>query len=255
MKLHGQKEIIIFDLDKTLAKSKSNIDSEMSVLLCELLKIKKVAIISGGSYVQIKKSVLVKLGCEEFLLYNLFILPTSGTSFYRYIEGEWKSIYIEELDNVQRKTIIDELKNSLAEVGYKEPDKIYGQIIEDRGTQITFSGLGQDAPLEKKLQWDPDKSLRNKIIKVFEKKVTGFDAKIGGSTSIDINKKGIDKAYGVKQIKKELDIPIENMLFIGDTLFVDGNDFSVLKTGVDTKLVKDPEETKDYIRGIIKNSL
>lgn len=251
MELYRHKEIIIFDLDGTLVKSKSDVDDEMSSLLGSLLEIKKVAVISGGAYPQIEKSLVSKLGCDDFLFSNLFIFPNSGTSFYRYIEGKWKNVYKEELSQEQRENIVKALNESLEEAGYKKPETIYGEIIEDRGTQITFSGLGQKAPLEEKLKWDPERVLREKITVAFKKRMSDFDAKIGGSTSIDINKKGIDKAYGIKQIKEKLDIPIEEMLFIGDALFVGGNDCPVIKTGVQTLAVQGIEETKKYIREII----
>ena len=248
MDIYRRKEIIIFDLDKTLVKSKSDIDNEMSNLLVKLLAIKKVAIISGGAFPQIEESLLSKLNCEEKLLSNLFIFPTSGTSFYKYIDGEWKCVYLEELNQLERDNIISNLKKSLDEAGYKKSEVVYGEVIEDRGTQITFSGLGQKAPLKEKLQWDPDGVLRRKVIGIFGKYLPEFDAKIGGSTSIDINRKGVDKSYGIKQIKKSLDISIGKMIFVGDTLFEGGNDYPVISTGIDTLAVKNPEETKKYIK-------
>jgi phosphomannomutase len=254
MDLYGHKEIIVFDLDGTLAESKSDVGMEMSVLLGSLLEFKKVAVISGGAYPQIEKSFLSKLDCESFLFSNLFIFSTSGTSFYKYMEGKWKNIYRENLEPEQRNNIIKSLEESLKEAGYVKPETIYGEIIEDRGTQITFSGLGQKAPLEEKLKWDPQRVLRGEIITAFKKRISDFDAKIGGSTSIDINKKGIDKSYGIKQIEKNLNVSIEKMLFVGDALFVGGNDFPVISTGIDTIAVKNPEETKVYIRKIIEEA-
>ncbi len=253
MDIYRRKEIIIFDLDKTLAKSKSEIDEEMATLLGSLLEFKKIAVISGGAYPQIEKLLLSKLNCEKFLFSNLFIFPTSGTSFYKYIEGNWENIYTEEIGQEERVKIIKVLEESLDEAGYKRPESTYGEIIEDRKTQITFSGLGQEAPLNEKIKWDSDRSLREKVIKAFQKRISNFDAKIGGSTSIDINRQGVDKAYGIKQIKKNLSISIKDMIFIGDTLFPGGNDYPVLETGIETISIKDPEETKDVIRKIISS--
>jgi phosphomannomutase len=44
------KKLIVFDLDGTLAESKSPLDTEMAALLTSLLATVKVAIISGGNY-------------------------------------------------------------------------------------------------------------------------------------------------------------------------------------------------------------
>ena len=251
MEKYEEKKIIVFDLDGTLTKSKMSVDNEMSLLLGELLKIKKVVVMSGASYFQMKKILLLKLNCHRSLFSNLFLFPTNATSFYEYVNEEWRNVYREELSLEQREIIITALQESLNEVGYLKPDIIYGEIIEDRGTQITFSGLGQKAPLVEKLKWDPDRVLREKIIKTFESRVSDFDARVGGSTSIDINKKGVDKSYGIKQIEKKFNISIDKMLFIGDALFKEGNDYSVVSTGVETIAVKNPEETKKYIREII----
>jgi phosphomannomutase len=37
-----------------------------------------------------------------------------------------------------------------------KPEMVWGELIEDRGSQITFSAIGQQAPLEEKKRWDPD---------------------------------------------------------------------------------------------------
>jgi len=42
------KQLVIFDLDGTLTKSKSTIEPEMAELISKLLINRKVAIISGG---------------------------------------------------------------------------------------------------------------------------------------------------------------------------------------------------------------
>ncbi|MCH8889020.1 HAD hydrolase family protein, partial [Patescibacteria group bacterium] len=76
--------------------------------------------------------------------------------------------------------------------------------------------------------------------------------RIGGTTSIDVTKKGIDKAYGIQKIEKSLNIRRDNMLFIGDAVFPGGNDYSVKEAGVKTIQVSGPEETKEIIRELLK---
>jgi len=251
MGIYRRKEIIVFDLDGTLAESKGVIDNEMLDLLEELLKIKKIAVITGGAYPQIEKALLSRINISEPFLSNLYLFPTDATSFYRYENNTWTNIYKEDLELEGKEKIIKALKESMDEADYQKYEKTYGEIIEDRGSQITFSGLGQQAPLEEKLKWDPNQILRRKIIKAFEKRIFNYNAKIGGSTSIDINRKGIDKAYGIKQIEKTLNIPIDKMLFIGDALFEGGNDQAVIRTGIETIAVKEPKETKKIIQKII----
>jgi hydroxymethylpyrimidine pyrophosphatase-like HAD family hydrolase len=81
------KSLVVFDLDGTLAESKSPIDAEMANLLDSLLGIVKVAVISGGAWRQFEQQILAHLSHGEGLK-NLSLLPTSGTKFYQY-ESDW----------------------------------------------------------------------------------------------------------------------------------------------------------------------
>ena len=242
------KTLIIFDLDGTLAKSKSPIDKEMSGLLGNLLEVAQVSIISGGDWPQFEKQVLKHLP-KNALLKKLSILPTCGTKFYQF-KKEWKQLYAENFTDVERKKILESLKNAIEEAGLNI-EKTWGKQIEDRGSQITFSALGQKAPLDEKKGWDPDFAKRKKIKKPLEKSLKGFSVGMGGTTSIDITKPGIDKAYGINKLKEILGIGIPNMLFIGDALFKGGNDYPARKTGADCIQVRDSEETKRIIETVI----
>lgn len=237
--------LIVFDLDGTLAPSKSQMDEEMSLLLGKLLQKISVAVISGGSYAQFQKQFLASLNCKKELLKNLFLFPTCSTAFYRF-ENDWKEVYSEKLTKEEKTKIFEAFEKALKITGFNVT-KLYGALIEDRGSQITFSALGQQAPLELKIRWDPDAKKRLRIKKELESYIPEFEVRVGGTTSIDVTRKGIDKAYGIKQICKLLGFKKEDMLFIGDALFEGGNDYPVKSTGVKCIQVKDPEETKKEI--------
>jgi len=242
------KKLIVFDLDGTLAESKSAVDPAMSGLLHDLLAIVKVAIISGCGWPQFEKQVVAKLPHDERLT-QLSLLPTCGTKFYQY-SGDWKKLYEEDFTRDQRDKILSSLHKALAEAGYKVA-KVWGEVIEDRGSQITFSALGQKAPLEEKNKWDPDYVKRKKIKAILDKLIPQFSVRIGGSTSIDITKPGIDKAYGIGKLRDLLHISLKEMIYIGDALFPGGNDYPAEKAGVDCIPVKGPEQTKQVIKTII----
>lgn len=248
------KELIIFDLDGTLTASKSNLKPDMAQLLEKLLEKKKVAVIGGGSYKQFRNQFVDYLNIREGLLSNLFLFPTCSTAFYRYKDGEWKKIYEEALSKEEKEKIFNAFEKTFSELNYKHPEKTYGKIIEDRISQITFSALGQKAPLEEKQKWDPNAEKRKRIKSVLEKYIPEFEIRIGGTTSIDVTKKGIDKAYGIRQIEKHLGIPKNKMLFIGDALFPGGNDWPVKETGVECIAIKGVEECKKVIKKIIEES-
>ena len=245
------KKLIVFDLDGTLAGSKSPLDSEMSGLLHDLLLIVKVAVISGGDWPQFEKQLLSNLPHDERLA-NLSLLPTCGTKFYRYDSAAWKKIYSEDLTAEERDKILSSLTKAIISADFKT-DKLRGEQIEDRGSQITFSALGQKAPLEEKNKWDPDFSKRKKIKAILDTLVPEFSVRIGGSTSIDITKPGIDKAYGIRKLRDLLGISLKEMIYIGDALYVGGNDYPAKEAGVDCISVKDPNETKRVILTIIEH--
>jgi len=154
------KKLIVYDLDGTLAESKSSLDTEMSALLHDLLGIVQVAVISGGDWPQFEKQVLSHLPHDESLV-NLSLLPTCGTKFFQY-KGDWKKIYSEDFTVNEKEKIASSLKKAVLQAGFKV-EKVWGEVIEDRGSQITFSALGQQAPLEEKKKWDPDFTKRKKI--------------------------------------------------------------------------------------------
>ena len=242
------KKLIVFDLDGTLAVSKSPLDTEMSTLLHDLLGIVKVAIISGGGWPQFVKQILSNLPHDK-RLNNLSLLPTCGTLFYHF-KGDWMKIYSEDFNEDEKKRIINSLKNSLEILGFKI-EKIWGDEIEDRGSQITFSALGQQAPIEDKLKWDPDFEKRKKIQLILDKLIPEYLVRLGGTTSIDITKPGIDKAYGIRKLRDTLGIAIDEMIFIGDAIFPGGNDYPAKEAGVLSIRIKDPEESKRVIETII----
>ena len=159
-KSHLTKKLIVFDLDGTLAESKASLDGEMSALLGELLGIVKVAVIYGGNWPQFEKQVLAKLPQDERLK-NLSLLPICGTKFYRYDSG-WKLLYSEDFTTEEKKKITHSLKHVMETSGFAA-HQTWGEVIEDRCSQITFSALGQQAPLAEKQKWDADFAKRQQM--------------------------------------------------------------------------------------------
>jgi phosphomannomutase len=242
------KQLIVFDLDGTLAESKSAIDAEMATLLGKLLEVAQVAIISGGDFPQFQSQLVANLPQDERLK-KLSLLPTCGTKFYQYENG-WVKRYSEDFTPAEKTTILAQLDKAVDQSGFKAA-KTWGEAIEDRGSQITYSALGQAAPLAEKKDWDPDFAKRKAIKAVLDKTLPNFSVTLGGSTSIDITKPGIDKAYGMRKLRDILSIPIAAMLYIGDALFPGGNDYPVRSTGADCIQVRDPEESKRVIETVI----
>ena len=241
------KKLIVFDLDGTLAESKSSLDEEMVTLLNALLAIVKVAVISGGDWPQFEKQLLSNLSHDERLK-NLSLLPTCGTKFYNYESG-WTLLYSEDFTAEEKGRIVGSLRRVVAGSDFKI-ERTWGDQIEDRGSQITFSALGQQAPIEEKKKWDPDFTRRKKMKVLLDKLIPEFSVRLGGTTSVDVTKPGIDKAYGIRKLRDTLHTEINEMIYVGDALFPGGNDYPAKEAGALSIQVRDPNESKRVIEAI-----
>jgi HAD superfamily hydrolase (TIGR01484 family) len=243
------KELIAFDLDGTLAESKQPLQDRAGQALADLLEVAQVAVISGGDWPQFDKQVASRLP-ERADRTKLWLMPTTGTKLYSYRDGEWRAVYAELFDDEHKRAIFSAFDAALRATGFV-PEQTWGERIEDRGSQITFSALGQQAPLDAKERWDPDFAKREVIQADLRRRLPGLSINIGGATSIDVTREGVDKAYGLKKLSDASGIALEAMLFIGDAIFPGGNDYPATELGLDTVRVRDPEETLSVIAAIV----
>lgn len=242
---------IVFDLDGTLAESKQKVSAEMAEALSALSKKMKVCIISGGDWPQYQKQLLPSLSPDS--LENILCYPTCASKMYSYEpDYGWIEQYAELLTESQIEKIYSALRMATQTLNIK-PEDVWGLQIENRSSQVTFSALGQEAPLKQKQAWDPDFAKRKAVKKELELLLPEFSIKLGGSTSIDVTLPGIDKAYGIKKISEFLDFPLKSILFVGDAIFPDGNDFPVTTTECQWMNVNNPLETLAIIKAIIAN--
>ena len=245
------KKLIVFDMDGTLTPSKAPMRRDMARLLKRLLEQTRVAVIGGGGYAQFRRQFLGKAKFRSALLGRLYVFPTSSTACYRWKNG-WKNVYARTLPSRTKTRIFAAFKEVFRATGYTHPKKLYGRVIEDRGTQVTFSAVGQKTPIPVKMVWKKkhDK-IRRQLARLLARRLPDLEVRVGGLTSIDVTPKGIDKAYGIRQIEKVLRVGIGDMLFVGDAIFPGGNDYAVVRTGVDYIKVHGPEETKAVIRFLL----
>ncbi len=242
--------VVIFDLDDTLAPSKSKIDPSMAALLLRLLEKVQVCIISGGRFEQFQTQVLTSLGNSDDLT-RLHLMPTCGTQYYRWQSSAWTQIYAENLTDEEKSSVTAALIEGAQALGLWESDT-WGPIIEDRGSQITYSALGQSAPIEAKVAWDPDGAKKERLRAYVAGRVPGLEVRSGGSTSVDVTRKGIDKAYGVRQLQKQVHLELDQMLFVGDRLDEGGNDYPVKEMGVESVAVENWHATATYVADLLE---
>jgi HAD superfamily hydrolase (TIGR01484 family) len=247
------KKLLAFDLDDTLAVTKSPISDQMVEVLGNILDHFDVCIISGGKFEQFKNQVIDRLDISPMKLRRMHMMPTCGTRYYRYDETskDWELQYAEDLTEEQKEKIVEALESSAKELGYWEENPA-GDIIEDRNSQITYSALGQKAEAEAKYAWDPDGSKKQKLRSLAAEKLPDLEVRTGGSTSIDVTRLGIDKAYGMQKLIDALDISREEILFFGDKLQEGGNDYPVKAMGIDSLEVDKWQDTAARLETILK---
>lgn len=243
---------IAFDLDGTLAESKQRLSAEMGELMAELTRAMPVAIISGASFVQFQAQFFPALP-ETAQLENLYIFPENAGQCFVYREQSWKPQYDHSFTEQEKATILHALQDGLRQTGLdQKPPTLWGEQTEDRGAQISFSPLGQQAPIAAKEMWHSEHdAMRKQLVTILTALLPNFSIAAGGLTTIDITHKGITKAYGIQRFSELTRTPIPETLYVGDALDEGGNDAAVLETGVPTHAVFGPEETAAFIEAIL----
>lgn len=252
----AKRKVIAFDLDGTLAPSKSPLPDRMALALGRLLDHYQVCVMSGGKFEQFKLQLLDNLKIDNQKLTKLHLMPTCGTRYYKYENGDWVEQYAENFTEVEKQKILTALNKGIEHFGYREK-KTHGPDIEDRGSQISWSALGQEIVqmlgeegLKKKEAWDPDHSKKHNLVKYISPLIPDFEVRAGGASTIDITKKGIDKAYGIQKLMEVLGINKTDIFFIGDRLEEGGNDYPVKAMGVDCMQISNWQETALVIEAI-----
>jgi HAD superfamily hydrolase (TIGR01484 family) len=240
---------VLFDLDDTLAESFKPPRPEMVDALGRLLAKVPVAILTAAGFPRIERDFLGILARSPHID-RMYIFPNSAAECLAFRDDVWKPEYSIALSNEERARISDAMQ-AMEQNPVFEPHPLYPPRIIDRGAQVAFAALGLDAPLSAKTSFDPDQTKRIKMRAFLEEKAPGFEILIGGMTTIDVTKKGVNKAHGVRWLSEHLGIPAGKMLYIGDALYPGGNDAVVMETGIATRAITSPEETLRVINELL----
>ncbi len=244
--------MVAFDLDDTLAPSKSPLPERMAAALVALLDVVPACVISGGQFGQFKTQVVDRLdAAAPDALGRLHLMPASGTQYFRFVAGEWEVQYAESLSDAERDAAMRALEEEARALGYWESET-WGPILEDRGSQITFSALGQEAPVDAKKAWDPTGEKKARLAAAVAARLPELSVRSGGSTSVDVTRKGVDKAYGMRKLAEVTGIAFADMLFVGDRLDAGGNDHPVMTLGIPTRAVTGWEDTAAFVEELVE---
>lgn len=224
--------LVAFDLDDTLAPSKTRLPERMAATLARLLDRTSVCVISGGQFGQFRSQVVEALeDVEAGHLDRLHLLPACGTQYYRFESGQWTRVYVETLTEDEKTRAMQALESCARDLGLWEP-RTWGPVLEDRESQITFSALGQQAPVDAKKAWDPTGERKLALRERVAALLPDLEVRAGGSTSVDITRVGRDKSFGMGKLLEMTGLDKEDVLFYGDRLDEHGNDYPVLAMGI-----------------------
>jgi len=248
--LCARMRLIGFDLDNTLANSKKPMSAAMAHRFSELTRRIDVAVITGGRYELVVSQILDVLEPHADLR-RLHLMPTSGTCYRRWRAGNWDKVFGHDLDDDQRARARESLERRAREQGVWF-DRVWGERIEDRGSQITLSVLGQHAPLEAKQAFDPTNEVKARLVEAVAADLPDLKVHAGGYTSIDVAERGIDKAFAVRELARHLGIDVEHIAFVGDRMQPGGNDYPAAQAGAMGIAVANPSDTLRLVDGLLE---
>lgn len=263
------KKVLAFDIDQTLNIAKTPITDKTAGILAECLNYFEICPISGQKFdqflIQIVNRLIEVAEVTPAQLMHLHLFVAQGTQYYRYNplannndgasydEKNWEEVYSFPLTKNEVQTISQAIEAAAKELGFWESDKLQAgdQIIENRLSQVTFSALGQKAGTKEKYAWDPDCKKRQKIAKRAKELAPDFTFEIGGTTSINAVKPGMNKAFGMTHMMDELKVSRDEILYFGDMTQPGGNDYPVVEMGIETITVRNHEDTEFALKGIL----
>ncbi len=229
MKSH--KKHLFFDLDKTIAPPRQPILPEMFQFLSSLPQ--DIIIVSGQEVEKIAWQSndlrAIKLGQN-----GNHAVDVDGTELWRI-----------PLDAAHRKEILDHI-DRLKTVIDHEINPLWSPI-EDRGSQITFSPIGNTAPVEVKMAYDPDRKKRDALLLAVPFISADLVVKIGGSTSFDYIHKDRHKGTNVQKLIDCKGWDKEDCVYFGDGLYPGGNDEAVIGV-IETIPVEDHLHTYQILK-------
>ena len=211
---------IFLDMDGTVCESRQDISEEMFERLLELKMKHDIVVISGAE--------------KERMLKQLKGLPV----YIMAQSGNETKIWNNKLSEEE----IAEIYRHADRIRHIEPD-----MLDNRGCQVALSLTGHHAPLEVKQKFDPDGSIRTKILQDIPFESETLECRVAGTTCLDYTSKKGTKGKNIKRIIESFDWIGENCVYFGDKLMKGGNDESVVGV-IDTIAVENPTDLLNKLK-------
>lgn len=221
-------------MDKTIAPPRQPILADMFELLSSLKE--DVVIVSGQEVDKIRWQS------------NNLVVTALGQNGNHAVTADGTELWNEKLSHEHRTEILDHI-SEVIEILEHDLNHDWNPI-EDRGAQITFSPIGNTAPVDIKMAYDPDKTKRFSMLDKIPFASEDLIVKIGGSTSLDYIHKDKHKGNNVARYIELMDWDKEECIYFGDGLYPGGNDEAVIGV-IDTVLVVDHHDCFNKLKELL----
>lgn len=224
--MNSQYKHLFFDMDQTVAPARQPMLPEMFTLLNELPH--TIVIVSGQE--------VPKIDWQS----NQLPAFTLGQNGNHATDVDNQELWNVPLDKEHREAILKHIKQLTALLDH---DLNHDWLpIEDRGAQITFSPVGNTAPVDVKKAYDPDRKKREALMQQVPLEHPDLVVKIGGSTSLDYIHKDRHKGTNVQKLIDHMGWEKHECVYFGDGLYPGGNDEAVIGV-IETIAVADHLDT------------
>lgn len=231
MKQLNEYSHLFFDMDNTVTRSRTPIETEMKTLLSSLSQ--DVIVISGQAAANIKNQLD---GVPAYIMGQ-----NGNQAFNEASEELWNDI----LTPKQVSDILHHIATITEHIDIAVSDP--NDLIEHRGAQLCYSFIGHHEDINKKEVFDPSKEIRQALLKDHPFTSDTVEVKIGGTTTLDYFSKGKHKGTNVARLIDEKGWDKNDCVYVGDGLFPGGNDEAVLGV-IETLAVANPHETYEHLK-------
>ncbi len=247
------KKLIAFGLNGTLSVSREPVPEQMTKLIVRLAATYDICIITGETFSQCEQRLLARLRMNARAKQRVHILSTYGTCYHKYdsTQRKWIRCYAEDLTSDQKRHIVGVIIACAKELGLWSP-RPYGASIDDRYSQITYSALGQDAPIQKKYLWAERHGAARKVLRRrVAARLAGYEVRLGGTTSLDVMRSGVNKLYGMKLFLGHSRLRAKDIIYISSRLGRGDSDYDLRELDMSFVEVGGYQDTAYVLEGIL----
>jgi phosphomannomutase len=235
---------LFFDMDDTLTRSKSPMSAAHESLFRSLCEKKDVIVVSGQDESNIRRQITAQFDGSYYLL------TQNGNHA---INKDGSVLWHETFSLEQKEAIHTFIEQIRRELDLKVKDE--NDIVEDRGSQISYSLIGHHENVDVKRAFDSGAIKRIALLKSHESDVeelhaVGVEVAAAGTTCFDFMMLGKNKGFNVVRFIDMRKWKKDDSMYIGDALEPGRNDESVIGV-IPTHAVKGPDDTFIFIKQMV----